>query len=378
MPVWILEPHDPLLVRDNRPFGSDEGAAAVSLPMPNPGTLAGAWRTRVGRGGDGPFQGDPEALKQLAIRGPLLATLGAGGALGFAAPAPADAVLYKRNAEGSQPERHFVRRLAPIEVGDALMDLPDSLLPVGFQASGEVAKPWKDAPSHWSWGAFSRWLDQPQDGDWHKADSIKGPERERRTHVAIRRDTRTALDKHLFATEGRRYLTSDGDGGFGRLALTLEVPSDDGFVPGVSPVGGERRLGSWSRAEVPWPALPDKLAEAIAQDGRCRLVLLTPGLFVAGNLPGAGLARAGLAPVLKAAANGRPHVISGWDLTQGLNGAKPTRRAVPAGAVYFLELPGSPEERMRWVRETWLQCVSDAEQDRLDGYGLAALGRWPR
>jgi CRISPR-associated protein Cmr3 len=376
MPVWILEPHDPLLARDNRPFGSDEGAAATSLPLPNPGTLAGAWRTRVGRGGDGPFQGDPVALKRLAIRGPLLAALQDDGGLGFGVPAPADAVLFETREPG-KPD--MVRCLAPIAVEDALMDLPEGLAPVGFKAGGPAAKPSKDAPEYWAWATFERWLEDPKDGAWQRADGFVGPAREARTHVSIAAETGTAEEGRLFSTEGRRFLvgTSQGAQRFGRLALTVEVAEDEGFVAGVSPVGGERRLASWSRASGGWPPLPSKLAEAIAQDGRCRLVLLTPGVFAAGNMPGDGLARAGLQPVLKAVVNQRPHVISGWDLTKGDSGAKPTRRAVPAGAVYYLELPGSPEARMQWLRETWLQCVSDAEQDRLDGYGLAALGRWP-
>ena len=29
-----------------------------------------------------------------------------------------------------------------------------------------------------------------------------------------------------------------------------------------------------------------------------------------------------------------------------------------------------------WLGRIWLQCVSDAEQDRLDGYGLAMVGVW--
>ncbi|MGO7309814.1 type III-B CRISPR module-associated Cmr3 family protein, partial [Rhizobium ruizarguesonis] len=68
--------------------------------------------------------------------------------------------------------------------------------------------------------------------------------------------------------------------------------------------------------------------------------------------------------------------VSGWDLKAGR--PKPTRRAVPAGSVYFLRLPqewGEAEVR-EWITGIWFQNLSDREQDRKDGYGLAALGVW--
>ena len=30
----------------------------------------------------------------------------------------------------------------------------------------------------------------------------------------------------------------------------------------------------------------------------------------------------------------------------------------------------------KWVQTTWMSCVSDEEQDRLDGFGLAVIGTW--
>lgn len=55
---------------------------------------------------------------------------------------------------------------------------------------------------------------------------------------------------------------------------------------------------------------------------------------------------------------------------------KPARRLAPAGTVFFLELSGSDEAISKWVQTTWMSCVSDEEQDRLDGFGLAVIGTW--
>lgn len=76
-------------------------------------------------------------------------------------------------------------------------------------------------------------------------------------------------------------------------------------------------------------------------------------------------------------------VVSGWDLAFD-NGAgkprgrpKPTRRLAPAGSVYFVELEGGAREDLeRWCDAAWLAPLSDGEQERRDGFGLAALGAW--
>jgi CRISPR-associated protein Cmr3 len=54
-------------------------------------------------------------------------------------------------------------------------------------------------------------------------------------------------------------------------------------------------------------------------------------------------------------------------------GPKPVRRMVPAGGVYFFELlKGQSSD----LEKLWLESVSDEEQDRRDGFGLATWGIW--
>ena len=48
MTIWIIEPHDPLIVRDGRPFGPNPGVQATSLTFPFPSTTTGGVRTRAG------------------------------------------------------------------------------------------------------------------------------------------------------------------------------------------------------------------------------------------------------------------------------------------------------------------------------------------
>jgi CRISPR-associated protein Cmr3 len=77
---------------------------------------------------------------------------------------------------------------------------------------------------------------------------------------------------------------------------------------------------------------------------------------------------------IKAVAVNRYQVISGWDFKLGR--PKGTRRVSPAGTVLYLKLDGSEEAIRNWIEAVWFSCVSDDEQDRKDGFGLAALGVW--
>ncbi len=110
-----------------------------------------------------------------------------------------------------------------------------------------------------------------------------------------------------------------------------------------------------------------------------RVVLLTPAVFAAGWKPGNDpeqnqllASRAGVEPRLVAACVPRAETISGWDFA--LRRPKATRRLVSSGSVYWIDLEGTPQDRVAWAEEVMMKNVSDTEQDRRDGFGLAAVG----
>ncbi len=84
--------------------------------------------------------------------------------------------------------------------------------------------------------------------------------------------------------------------------------------------------------------------------------------------------RYGIKIDIRAIAVQRPQVVSGWDLYR--KKPKPSRRLAPAGTVLFLSLQGDDDAVSQWIGGTWMQCISDDEQDRRDGFGLAVLGTW--
>ncbi|MCW5971347.1 MAG: type III-B CRISPR module-associated protein Cmr3 [Blastocatellales bacterium] len=390
MTIWIIEPRDPLIVRDGKPFDLAPGGRAESLAFPFPSTIAGGVRTRYAIGQDADFDNEQgkaeliETLKRLQVRGPLLVELSteSGEIEEWFAPAPADALIM--DAQSAQQERVVIRRLEPQSPPEgAITNIPDGMMPV-YPASKDRNKPSVRAPKFWRWPKFEQWLLDPIDGIEIGLTELghNGPIREIRTHVSVRPDSGTAADGALFQTGGLEFVRcdpgiSDRRTGFNAAKrLGLAVATDaPGLGAGLGLFGGERRIIDWRASARPMPACPEKLCEAIAAARACRVILLTPGHFEAGSSPSWLLAeRDGVAPSLKAAVTARAQVVSGWDLAT--RKPKPTRRLVPAGGVFFLGLDGEPDAIKRWVKSIWMECISDDAQDRRDGFGLTALGVW--
>lgn len=381
MELWIVEPHDPLIVRDGRPFGATPGARARPLDFPFPSTIAGGLRTRAGQDNQGLFDTSKiAAVRQIDIRGPLLVELDYKDEPTFLVPAPGDALLIKDD-EDATVYRH---RLLPLQLGDAQSNMPDDLYPVGL-VSLDLRKPSKDAPRFWYWDRFVQWLANPADN----VEAViptelghNGPGKEWRVHVQIDPRSFAGEDGALFATGGLEFCQRPSAemqrrlSQAKRLALAAfvenlnELTIEEGFAP----LGGERRIMRWHKGKN-LPSQPEGLVEAIAKTGHCRLILLSPAYFDEGDRPSWLLQeRNGVSPKLKAAIVGKPQTVSGWDFEQ--RRPKPTRYLAPSGTVYFLHLGEDADAIQEWVDEMWLRTVSDDKDDRLSGFGMAAIGVW--
>ncbi|MFQ5435196.1 MAG: type III-B CRISPR module-associated Cmr3 family protein [Anaerolineae bacterium] len=379
MDWWLIEPHDPLIVRDGRPFQAFPGARARPLDFPFPSTIAGGIRTRAGQK-NGAFDTTLiNQVKAVGIRGPLLVELGDGDQLTFLVPAPGDALLIEDAEKGVV--RH---RLRPLDPEDALSDMPNHMPPVGL-VKPDLRKPYKKAPRFWKWDKFEDWLANPPDEEEVVAPAElghSGPGKEWRVHVKMDPNTFTGEEGMLFATGGLEFFHKpEGEekrlSEVKRLALAtavVENPHNLTIAETFAPLGGERRIMRWRKAQKKLE-MPNGLVEQIAKSGFCRLVLLTPAHFTNGWQPEWLLeTRKGVTPKLETAVIGKCQTVSGWDFEN--RSPKPTRRLVPAGSVFYLALDGSEAARKAWAEAMWLANVSDTEDDRLAGFGLAALGVW--
>lgn len=389
MTAWIIEPREPIIVRDGRPFNHQPGVMAATLPFPFPSTTAGAARGRAGsENGVFTASDDLAALKEIKVRGPLLAEYNAEEKWELLAPAPGDALLLE------DEEELRCKQLVPLlpfegsQHSSFRNGLDNKLSPVGQEAY-EPEKPAKKQPAFWKWHMFEKWLLHPKQVCKSLAKEDLGLQplpQEERVHVALERGMMVAREGALFETRGLEFTQQSDEGTklakARRLALWLEVEVEEHgkhkIYPGLDSLGGERRLVSW---QTSGPSLKDfdalraELSEQIIADNACRLILLTPAYFRDGYLPDVSQWEAGgVKLTLRAALVGRPQVVSGWDIEK--KRPKPTQRLAPAGSVFFLKLAGEPENIRAWVEHTWMKCLSEEKQNSNDGFGLAILGIW--
>jgi CRISPR-associated protein Cmr3 len=372
MSLWLIVPRDPLIFRDGKPFTATPGERSKSLGFPFPATLAGAVRTLVG---PEPINGYDksriEYLKGIAMRGPALVELTTDGQISnWYFPAPADALLVEEK-DSQQVARHA---LAPLNQPNGAMTDLVALALIG-PAAHVKDKPYGKAPMYWNWNTMQGWLEQTMD-------SAIDPEslglaeltRENRTHVSIEPGTQASREGALFQTSGMEFVRAEMNAE-ARVkdahSLALAVETDATLNEGADFLGGERRVVRWQKTQDFMLKCPEAVKQKIIAQKHCRLILATPAYFEKGYLP--SRLEKDFNVKVKAAALSRYQTISGWDYENGT--PKPTRRLVPAGSVYFLNLEGVADIEA-FVNAVWFQAISDDEQSRLDGFGLALLGAW--
>lgn len=384
---WLIEPRDALIVRDGRPFGRDAGNRADSLDFPFPSTTTGAARTRIGLSMiDYDLMQFSKALgnevqAKVKVSGAILAEIDNENKVELLVPMPADAVLFeiKKDDGKTDEDNTKIIPLLPLENEECFSNLDDSLRLLGLQKN-EKEKPHKKAPKFWHWKKFAEWLKEPKIDEKCelKTLGIGSLEKDRRTHVEMDYGKKSGKDGGLFETRGlefTRKIEPKKDGEtleFKRYGFVLMVEKNDfgGEIEnGIAPLGGERRLVSWSKPKNSFPKIEAEMEKKIIDTGFCRLILLTPAIFENGFYPKFENKQI----KIEAIAVNRYQVISGWDFIN--RAPKPTRRMCPAGSVFFLRFTDKTEIE-QWLNETWFNCISDDEQDRKDGFGLAVVGNW--
>ncbi len=361
-----LEPLDVLFFRDGRPFtGSERSVSGLPLPQ----TFAGAIRTALLRtaGCDFPALGGtmkngapfPEAVKracaeeyhwigEVTVRGPWLArSVADDKTVEILLPAPA--TLHREKKDHKK-----LHRVSP---------LPKGQLPGWNPSAGqENLRPlWSKqlAASELAEGYLTRTgLEQFLHGDDVASDAVIPSSElfgwDYRTGIGISPNRLVAEESQIF---GRGFLALQKD-----VFLYAEVvpPAETGKNELLSeiatlPLGGEGRHALLHHLEkaYDWPPPQPQRAKQ-----KPLVLLTTPCVFTDGWKPQS------LDGHLVAAAVPSSLAFSGWDLARG--GPKPTRFAVPAGSVYFLEaLPNN-----------WSQSLAENNEDDQQGWGCCLTGVW--
>jgi CRISPR-associated protein Cmr3 len=369
MPSKIFDIHalSPLLFRDGKPFGTAGGTetSARSLAVPLPSTLAGFIRTQIGLGSTWKWDKDNlEKAHTIPVAGLLTRDSQ------IVLPAPRDAVIYKDKTQQLQ-----IMGLKPLELANnAGTDAPEGMKPL------EVTQDVKPETGYafWTKEDMTTWLlnETPE-----KLEKIEGLPLETRVHVTINPKTLASEEGQLFSVSYRSF-ESKSDSGHHTWGIRTRVKlPDKTTISRLGHLGGERRTVTLEEQDIRnWWDCPSELKEKIRGSKYLKLVLATPAIFRHGwkpawleNQDSANMPK-GLHDVklkLVSAAIGRREPVSGWNIRE--NNPKAVRYMVPAGSVYFFEIEDGMQEK---ILENWLKPVSDNEQDRKDGFGLALWGVW--
>jgi hypothetical protein len=231
---------------------------------------------------------------------------------------------------------------------------------LALQGKNEDKKSKPDpAPAWWSAHDYSRWLDDPK-SQTQPITSAPDTQADERTHVVIEPHGKGAVTGGLFRSTGRDFgpspkkNPSEATHGYALAISTKEPQSLDG---NTRRLGGEGRFVRFEeiRNALQQPAKPKDLDKAT----RIRFVLTTPAVFpdqgwhpdalaydpttktIHGSLTINGQT---IHVQLLAAAITRAQSYSGWQPStdtarQGHPGPGRPWRVVPAGSVYWLQVP---------------------------------------
>lgn len=380
-----LESLDVLFFRDGRPFGAATRAVS-GQPMPQ--TVAGAiWTALLEKYGCrfadlakeirklprtpavkqiaeaiGAAGGEPW-IADVRIRGPWLASLNENREVSDVL-IPTPAVLYRVKGNETLP----LERLRPRPHG-ALPGWrpPESRLHPLWLKSADDTEP---VGGYLGQAALREFLADgvPDRSEAVASDRLFGWDY--RTGIEIAPDSLTAKKGGIYGTRLlalRGAYTAPEERGAART-LPTTVLYVKVILPGGAPqdvfsdiatltLGGEgKRVAARPMADgesFKWQGV-----EPSESMHKPLLLLTTPGLFNAGWKPKCLDGR------IAAAAVPGYLAVSGWDLAR--SGPKPTRFAVPAGSVYFLNGPADDLH----------EALADDEADRRQGWGCFVKGVW--
>ena len=364
----FIEPLDVLFLRGNKLFG-DPGSHGESLVPPWPSAAAGALRSQL-LAHDGM---DMNAFAQGRIHHPSLGTPQAPGSFaltGF--------TLARRTANGSVQSLHALPADLVVTPHDDTLSIQSlrALAPShGLQSSSGFAQVPVLAEAERRKAETGLWLTQT---GWQKylRGQLPDPQNDlvktsalwaidSRVGIGLSADTRSAEDGKLFTAQAVAFKPGIG--------FVASVQGADLPAHGTLRLGGDGRAASshsvaWQSAQADLPA--------IAAQGRCRIVLTSPGLFAQGWLPNGlrlqddgqhWLDLHGVRARLVCASVPRAETISGWDLARWQ--PKAAQRAAPTGSVYWLDhLQATPEALGKLAESGFWNTACEDPQRRVEGF----------
>ncbi len=383
----VIHSSESLVFRDGRPFGDSGQVYGGSLRWPWPSTVMGAVRTGIAltknqKFFESPSQEELEQLKTVSARRIVPVRQPAGSTeWQWMFPAPSDALVVP-NSGKNKLNIHNFNYLDPTQKGG--VDLPWRNWKIPVPATPE--KPALDSPALWHQAPYFSWLKTGvlENPVYFSDLGISLPEHEVRIHTAIDPLTGNATSGKLFATHGIRLAIARGEDKYykyiDKLGIAVQLENTENFPLPAGPchLGGERKTAFIHPLDRSFPDCPDWFENK----QWLRLVLITQGDF-------GGWAPSWLMPDINSSETSwckvpgqdieirlcsafipRWFPVSGWDYIK--NGPKATRKMIPAGAVYIIELK-NPSLSRSFAQQMWGRPINDS-LSHPDGCGAVCIG----
>lgn len=388
----VIYSQETLVFRDGRPFGDVGHVNGGMLSWPWPSTVTGMLRTRIGLSRDENFfqtKGNShdlvspdkvEDLKEITARRilPLWQESGIDSKWQYLFPAPADAFVRKAPGENNYSVSGFEYE-NPFHGGGINLPWQNWLVPV-TTVSG---KPVSNSPALWHQEHFFNWLEKGEIGGGITAIELgmSYPKPEIRMHTAIDPETGVVESGQLFSSQGINLTTPENaQSKAGRMGIGIELSKtqDQDNPTGSCFFGAERRTAFVDLLTTPFPQCPGWFANKKF----LRLILISPGDFgswapswllpdsndqetrwcvVPGTDISIRLCSAFVPPW---------QPVSGWDYA--IRKPKATRKQVPAGAVYVIEMKDSNQSG-DLAQLIWGCSIADGLSDP-NGCGAVCVG----
>lgn len=386
MNSYLIESLAPLVFRSGKPFGSQSSAQDVIFPLPSAG--AGLVRATAIAQQKVDFDknrcgiDDPDYQKVLGIKGQgiYLARVNQ-NSIDILVPKPANA-LYVEDKE--QKGKIDLVRLAPADIEpDCGSDLPKGLqyvqtVDINGKPITIKGKP-KSGVNYWHIDDLIKWQNnKPLTYDDIKNNGLVSIPTDIRTHVAIDDMTDSSEDGKLFQTASFDLSYQKKDKAFDEHRLGFVMLSEQALDDDMVTFGGERRLSYFKsiKQSIDFIKPNQALLDNINQAGGFSLTFLTSCVFAKGYLPNwidentmtGKLPDSAVNVQLQAVAVERFQAVSGWDSL--LWQPKATRKAVPAGSVYWFKCSDKLDMP---TLERLCQSLADDSYDQNDGFGMALI-----
>ncbi len=373
----FIEPLDVLFLRGNKLFG-DPGSHGESLVPPWPSAAAGALRSHL-LAQDGtdlaafakgqithPSLGTPAEPGPFALTAFTLARQLDDGRLQTLHALPADLVVTDKDGDGKH-----IQSLHPQSPHTGLLSSS------GFAQVPVLAETERRKAASGLWLSQSGWQ-RYLNGQLPNADQdlVKTSDLwaiDSRVGIGLNADTRSADDGKLFTTQAVAFKPCVG---FVASVRDATLPAQ-----GSLRLGGDGRAASSQSVDH---QAPQADLHTIATQGRCRVVLTTPGLFAQGWLPNGfqletdghhWLNLHGVRARLVCATVPRSETISGWDLANWQ--PKAALRSAPSGSVYWLDQLQATPEALGKLADSgfWSDACEDTHR-RAEGFNRFAFAAY--